>query len=84
MLDQPTQAHYPSEVSLQSGIPENDADREAVRRLFRLLYDVTEELTPQFQIIVCDHANLPDPWFQDSVVQNWRGGRKLIPRDWLT
>ena len=37
ILDQPTQAHYPSEVSLQSGIPENDADRAAVRRLFRLL-----------------------------------------------
>jgi hypothetical protein len=83
LLDQPTQAHYPSEVSLQSGIPENDADREAVRRLFRLLYDVVRELRPEFQVIVCDHANLPEPWFQDSVVQNWRGGRKLIPEDWL-
>ena len=83
VLDQPTQAHYPSEVSLQSGIPENDADREAVRRLFRLLYDVARELTPQFQIIVCDHANLPETWFQDSIAHNWRGGRKLIPQDWL-
>jgi hypothetical protein len=83
LLDQPTQAHYPSEVSLQSGIPDNDADREAVRRLFRLLYDVVRELRPEFQVIVCDHANLQEPWFQDSVVQNWRGGRKLIPQDWL-
>jgi hypothetical protein len=83
ILDQPTQAHYPSEVSLQSGIPENDADREAVRRLFRLLYDVATELAPQFQIIVCDHANLPEQWFQDSVVHNWRSGRKLIPQNWL-
>lgn len=83
ILDQPTQAHYPSEVSLQSGIPENDADRDAVRRLFRLLYDVNGELTPQFQIVVCDHANLPEPWFQDSIAHNWRNGRKLIPQDWL-
>ena len=83
ILDQPTQAHYPSEVSLQSGIPENDADSAAVRRIFRLLHDFAEELTPRFQIIVCDHANLPEPWFQDSVVHNWRGGYKLIPQDWL-
>jgi hypothetical protein len=84
ILDQPTQAHYPSEVSKQSGIPEDDADRAAVNRMFRLLYDITEELAPQFQIIVCDHANLSDQWFQDSVVHNWRGGEKLIPRDWLS
>lgn len=84
VLDQPTQAHYPSEISLQSGIPENDTDRDAVRRLFELLYDVAEELAPLFQIIVCDHANLPEPWFQDSIAHNWRGGRKLIPQDWLT
>jgi hypothetical protein len=83
LLDQPTQAHYPSEVSLQSGIPENDADSAAVRRIFRLLYDFAEELTPRFQIIVCDHANLPEPWFQASVRHNWRGDRKLIPQDWL-
>jgi Protein of unknown function (DUF3732) len=83
LLDQPTQAHYPSEVSLQSGIPENDADSTAVHRIFRLLYDFAQELTPHFQVIVCDHANLPEPWFQDSVRHNWRGGRKLIPQDWL-
>jgi hypothetical protein len=34
--------------------------------------------------IVCDHANLPNQWFQDSVVHNWRDGRKLIPQDWLS
>jgi hypothetical protein len=74
VLEQPTQAHYPSEVSNQSGIPEDDADRIAVNRMFRLLRDITEELAPHFQIIVCDHANLSDQWFQDSVVHNWRGG----------
>jgi hypothetical protein len=83
LLDQPTQAHYPSEVSLQSGIPDSDSDRAAVNSLFQLLHDVAAELAPRFQIIVCDHANLPYQWFQDSVVHNWRGGDKLIPRDWL-
>jgi len=84
ILDQPTQAHYPSEVSKQSGIPDDDADRVAVNRMFRLLYEIAEELAPRFQIIVCDHANLSDQWFQDSVVHNWRDGRKLIPQDWLS
>jgi hypothetical protein len=83
ILDQPTQAHYPSEVSLQSGVPERDEDREAVHRLFRLLYEVVQELSPGFQVVVCDHANLPDAWFQDAVRYNWRGGEKLIPQDWL-
>jgi hypothetical protein len=83
MLDQPTQAYYPSEVTQRSGVPATDADREAVRRMFQLIYDVAAELAPELQIIVCDHANLPEQWFQDSVVHNWRYGRKLIPSTWL-
>jgi hypothetical protein len=36
------------------------------------------------QVIVCDHANLPDPWFQEAVGHsNWREGRKLIPDAWI-
>ncbi|MEV6986503.1 DUF3732 domain-containing protein [Sphaerisporangium sp. NPDC051017] len=84
ILDQPTQAHYPSEMSLQSGVPEDDTDRGAVLRMFKLLYDVVQELSPDLQIIVCDHANLPEPWFHNSVVHNWRNGIKLIPGEWLS
>lgn len=84
MLDQPTQAYYPSEIERQTGIPENDSDREAVRRMFRLLYDIAAELSPNQQIIVCDHANLPEEWFRDSVVQNWRDGAALIPQTWIS
>ena len=39
MLDQPTQAYYPPEVSRTSGVPETDADALAVEAMFRLLYD---------------------------------------------
>jgi len=83
MLDQPTQAWYRSEVDQASGLPENDADRAAVNGMFQLIYDVTEELAPRLQIIVCDHANLPEEWFQESVSHNWRGGEKLIPAEWI-
>ncbi|MGW2183107.1 DUF3732 domain-containing protein [Streptomyces sp. NPDC001732] len=83
MLDQPTQVWYRSEVDQVSGALEDDTDRAAVTRLFRLLYDVVHELAPDLQIIVSDHANLDESWFQDSVRHNWRGGRKLIPQTWI-
>ena len=83
MFDQPTQAYYPSEVEQEEGIPHRDSDREAVRRMFRLLHDVAAELTPDLQIIVCDHANLPETWFGESVAHNWRNGEALIPASWL-
>lgn len=82
MLDQPTQAWYRSEVD-QTSTPHRDSDQEAVNRLFQLIYNVVTELTPQLQVIVCDHANLPNDWFQRSVQHNWHDGTKLIPPDWI-
>jgi hypothetical protein len=83
MLDQPTQAHYPSENDNASGLPEEDADRIAVRAMFQLMRDVVAELAPEFQVIVCDHADLPEPWFDQAVRERWRHGMKLIPANWL-
>jgi hypothetical protein len=83
MLDQPTQAHYPSEADNATGTAEDDADRVAVRRMFELMRDVVEELAPNFQVIVCDHADLPEDWFNDAVRHRWRNGVKLIPSDWI-
>ncbi|MFG3705485.1 DUF3732 domain-containing protein [Micromonospora sp. NPDC047670] len=83
MLDQPTQVWYRSEVDQRSGTPGQDTDREAVGRLFRLIHDVIVELAPEMQVIVCDHANLPEQWFQNSVRHNWRAGEKLIPKEWI-
>jgi hypothetical protein len=51
---------------------------------FNSFIPFVEELAPGMQVIVCDHANLPDPWFQESVGHNnWREGRKLIPDAWI-
>ena len=83
MLDQPSQAYYPSEASQRSGIPESDTDRQAVLAMFALLRDVVTNLAPEMQIIVSDHANLSDPWFAEAVTHNWRDGAKLIPASWL-
>jgi hypothetical protein len=84
MLDQPTQAYYPSDREQETGEFEAEADRDAVRRLFVLMRNVVAELAPNFQVIVCDHANLDEEWFQDAVgPNNFRGGIKLIPDSWL-
>jgi hypothetical protein len=45
--------------------------------------DVTENVDEALQIIVCDHANLADSWFQDAVISNWRNGERLIPESWI-
>jgi hypothetical protein len=81
MFDQPTQAFFPEEI-IDAAEDEN-ADWEAVRRQFALMRDVVEALAGDLQVIVCDHANLADNWFQDAVVENWRNGVALIPSDWL-
>ncbi|MEU0946828.1 DUF3732 domain-containing protein [Streptomyces canus] len=86
LLDQVTQPFYPSEVAKDSGSPDlirSDADRNTVHGMFELMYDFVNDLTPNFQLIVSDHANLPDQWYQDCVRYNWRNGDALIPHDWI-
>lgn len=81
MFDQPTQAFFPEEVV--DAADDENADWEAVRRQFSLMRDVVDALDGALQLIVCDHANLADAWFQDAVIDNWRNGVALIPSDWF-
>jgi len=83
-LDQPTQAYFPGEADKSLAVPVQDKDRAAVVRMFSLLKEVADLLAPEFQIIVCDHANLQESWFQDCVRENWRGGERLIPDSWMS
>jgi hypothetical protein len=82
-FDQPTQPFYPDEVLSSTDEALSDEDRERVHDLFALLRDVADELGGALQIIVPDHANLPNEWFQSAVVENWRGGDALVPSHWL-
>lgn len=89
LIDQPTQVYFPSEQvykeadgSVQK--TEADADLNAVRRLFELLLKFTQEDVPGFQIIVTEHANLREQWFQDALVeQPWSNPPALVPEDWI-
>ncbi|HEY7328030.1 MAG TPA: DUF3732 domain-containing protein [Gemmataceae bacterium] len=85
MLDQPTQVYFPPEPTEDRSVDElEDEDRQAVRRLFTLIFEVVEKLAGGLQVIITDHADLADGWFQESIVEKWRGGNKLVPNDWLT
>lgn len=83
IFDQPTQAYYPpdSEAGRLDEI-ELDADRRAVLALFGLMRAASEEITSPFQLIVLDHAHLREDWFENAIVEEWRGERALVPRDW--
>lgn len=88
LIDQPTQVYFPSEQvyndadgSVQK--TEADADLNAVRRLFELLLAFTQEDVPGFQLIVTEHANLRDQWFQEALVeQPWTKPPALVPEEW--
>jgi hypothetical protein len=84
MFDQPSQAHYPPERDAEGSLDVlSDEDQTAVFQLFKLIADAATELAPELQIIVMDHADLKQDWFQDAVVERWRKGRKLIPQSWI-
>lgn len=84
-IDQPTQVYYPPEnnpniVEIDS---DGSSDDKAVKAMFDFMYKVAEELSPNFQIIVMDHALLNNPEFKESIIEVWRGGNKLIPQEWI-
>ena len=85
-LDQPTQVYFPADQDPDTRDVSNleDEDRQKVSRMFRLMFRVVEELAPEFQLIVTDHADLrDDSTFQAAVVEKWfEPGKALIPDDW--
>jgi hypothetical protein len=89
LIDQPTQVYFPSEQVYKEAdgsvqkTEEADADLKAVRRLFELLLKFTQEDAPGFQLIVTEHANLREQWFQDALVeQPWTKPPALVPENW--
>ena len=90
IIDQPSQVYFPSSRSYKSvdgsilkTEEQQDADLTAVRRLFQLLLDFTKKDAPGFQIIVTEHANLREGWFQDALVEEpWTKPPALVPEDW--
>jgi hypothetical protein len=87
-LDQPSQVYYPSDMEIgevESSLSNlRDTDRTAVVRMFELIRDVVRELNPNFQIIITEHADIAEDWYQQAVVARWRNGNALIPAEWIS
>ena len=93
IIDQPSQVYFPTMAAYKqldgtkerfALLEQGDTDLRAVRNMFWVLRELVKELSPNLQIIVTEHANLPEDWFQESLVEPvWREGRALIPADWL-
>src|SRR5258706_4809444 len=91
VLDQPTQVYFPSLQQYKSlagtigETIESDADLDAVRRMFDLLFTACSDVASDLQLIVLEHANLPDDRYQKAMVEEpWsgKGIHALIPQDW--
>jgi hypothetical protein len=89
MLDQPTQVYFPSQTAYESvagdakRVRTVDVDLAAAKRLFETLLNYTKELVPGFQLIVTEHANFADDWFQKALVEDpWMDPPALVPKDW--
>jgi hypothetical protein len=87
-FDQPTQVYFPSDKAVSGKIEEieSDEDRKAVKKMFEWLFKVVEkELAPDLQVIVTDHADIEEDWYQSAIVdEKWRGDTALIPKHWYT
>lgn len=84
-LDQPSQVYFPPEreVAAEMSIDDlSEDDRSAVKRMFQYVFAAVESARPAFQVIVTEHADIDEEWFQSAVVERWRGGLKLVPEDW--
>lgn len=83
-LDQPSQVYFPAERDVGGSVAVlDDEDRVAVIRIFELIRDVVAELSPGLQIVITEHADVTEDWYQDAVIERWRRGAALIPAEWV-
>jgi hypothetical protein len=82
-LDQPSQVYFPPERDVDGSLaPLGEDDRAAVTRMFQFIFGVAGTATPDFQVVITEHADINEDWYQTAVVERWRGGLKLVPEDW--
>lgn len=77
-VDQPSQVYFPPETN------DINVDSQEIRKVFCFIQNRVKEICPNMQIIVVDHADIQEKYFQDSIVEKWwDDGQSLIPPDWI-
>ncbi|MET9235664.1 DUF3732 domain-containing protein [Streptomyces cellulosae] len=80
-FDQPSQVGFPADSEYR----DNDAvsgDRNTIAETFRFIIDAAGRAAKPYQIIIAEHADFDEKWFQDCVREKWRNGKALIPQGW--
>ena len=82
-LDQPSQNYFPNSGTGDLSEIKTDKDRETLKAMFRWIFRVVESLDSNLQVIITDHADIDEQWFQEAVIdKKWRGENALIPKSW--
>ncbi|HOY89289.1 MAG TPA: DUF3732 domain-containing protein [Bacillota bacterium] len=86
-LDQPSQAYFPADKDVNGTIAlVSEDDRMAVSRMLKLVFEAvtltSKGSSDSLQVIITEHADINESWFQSSLVERWRQGKKLVPDDW--
>lgn len=82
-LDQPSQVYFPPEPAEDRSVEDlGDDDRTELRRMFKMVFDAVADVTPGFQVVITEHADINENWYQNAIRERWRGGLKLVPDDW--
>jgi hypothetical protein len=89
VYDQPSQVYFPKRLTPTNGDPDGDPrftdeDVQAVRKVFQVFSETVNRSQSHLQVIVLDHA--PESVWGNiehvKLVEEWRGGRALVPSDW--
>jgi len=86
-LDQPSQAYFPAEKDIDGSMAlVSEDDRLAVARMLKLVFEIVaiakSSAQSGMQVIITEHADVNEDWFQDAIAERWRHGRKFVPEDW--
>ncbi|MCB5953349.1 DUF3732 domain-containing protein [Enterococcus sp. BWT-B8] len=75
-LDQPSQVYFPPETKDQQ------VDSQELRKIYEFIFERIRELAPNMQVLVVDHADIDEPYFQDAIIEKWWDETKLVPMEW--
>lgn len=87
ILDQPAQGYFPSKAAYEalSNSRGAESDITLVTRMFDFLIMVCASLSPDFQIIVLEHAELDDENFRSACRNSrWTSDNALVPKEWIS